>query len=115
MDETDRDTGMNTEDFNAFLQAAVQVAVQTAMSAVAAQQGSSLGGVTVGDDTPLIEGAAAVAAQDARTGGGESVPYFVPGGGGGGSDAPEYVCGDNSNIVFGDETDGKIKVDVYYV
>lgn len=114
MDETDRDTGMNTEDFNAVLQAAVQAAVQTAMSAVAAQQGASSGGVTVGDDTPLIEGAAAVAAQGVRTGGGESMPYFVPGGGGG-SDAPEYVCGDNSNIVFGDEADGKIKVDVYYV
>lgn len=105
---------MDTEDFNAVLQAAVQAGVQTAMSAMAAQQGAQSATLTVGPDIALAESAAAVAAQGVRTGGGESVPYFVPGGGGG-SDAPEYVCGDNSNIVFGDEADGKIKVDVYYV
>lgn len=112
----DEGGGMTSEDFNAVLQAAVQAAVQTAMSAVAAQQGAQSATLTVGDDTPLIEGAAAATAQDASAGGGgESMPYFVPGFGGGGSDAPKYVCGSDSNIKFGNETGGKIPVDVYYV
>lgn len=79
-------------DAGAILQAAVNAAVQAALAAVASQGAKTGGGgVAVGDDTPLIEGAAAVAAQGAGGGSSENAPYFVPGFSGEGSSSG--VCG----------------------
>ena len=33
----------------------------------------------------------------------------------GGGEAPEYICGNDSNVVFTEADNNQIKVDVYYV
>ncbi len=97
MSEVNRDS----EDFSAMIQAAMQAAEASARAAVERMQ--SPGGVTVSDNIPVIEGAAALEASSESVGGSsENAPYFVPGfGGDGGTASVMPGCFDvNDNYKF---------------
>lgn len=96
MVESDENVSMTREDFTGLLQSAVQSAVSAAMAA-----GQTGRGVSFGDDAPEIEGAAAnVETAAANDGGGDCIPYFIPGGGGGASVAPGcFALDDDLNFI----------------